>query len=161
VTLFEAAAELLEQEAAHWRGKIRSVITFSAPLLGSDLGEEGSFFGLFSLDALVPGGAVGRELLARWRDPGHQPQTLRRADFLRSQGVKLLTLADEYDVVVTPKEAVLAPPSERDRYVFTTSRALVGGRHADNVLGHGPLLSNHRALELAARTIGPQERRGS
>lgn len=159
VAVFEAAAELLERDAPRWRGRIGSVVTLAAPLLGSDLGAEGDLLGIFGLGALVPGGAAGQELVARGRDPAHRARTFHQAELLRRHGVEVLTLADEYDVVVTPDEAVLAPPDQRHRYVYATSRALVGGPHEDNVFGHGPLLANPRALAQVAEAIGPQERR--
>ena len=86
----------------------------------------------------------------------------RIAARLRSQGVNLLTLADADDVVVTPADAVIAPPHERDWYVLSSQNqaTLFGGGGIGRPLGHGPLLTNTLAWVRMAKSIGPQEPRG-
>ena len=161
VVLFRAASALLEEDAARWRVRLASLITVASPHFGTDLGEEGGLLGLFGLDRLLmPAGAVAQELCTLGRDPLHRVRVEGQAALLRRAGVRLLTLADEYDTVVTPEDAVIAPPEERSRYVLASSRAELGGAYADAVLGHGPLLDNPRAWRLMAEVIGPQEPRG-
>jgi hypothetical protein len=82
----------------------------------------------------------------------------RLAARLRASGVSLLTLADPGDVVVTPEDAIIAPPSERDRYLVSGPRASWTGG-AGLPLGHGPLLSDTLAWVRMAKLIGPQEPR--
>jgi pimeloyl-ACP methyl ester carboxylesterase len=157
VVLFRAAVALLAENRAHWASRIRSVVTLASPLHGSDLGPEGELLNLFGLDSLLlPGGAIGRELCALGRDPAHRVQVERDAEQLRRAGVRLLTLGDANDTVVTPEDSIVAPPAERARYTFSSSRAQQGGLYAEAVLGHGPLLENPRAWALMVETIGPQ-----
>ena len=161
VVLFRAASALLAEDEARWRVRLASLITVASPHFGTDLGDEGDLLGLFGLDALLmPGGAVAKELCALGRDPAHRARVEQQAARLRRAGLRLLTLADEYDTVVTPEDAVIAPPEERSRYVLASSRAELGGAYADAVLGHGPLLDNPRAWRLMAEVIGLQEPRG-
>jgi hypothetical protein len=158
VALFEAAGALLFGEPERWQGQIATLTTLSAPLFGTDLGLEGDLLGALGFGALLPGGLGVRELLARGRDPKHRASVERQAARLQSLGVSLLTLADPADVVVTPDDAVIAPPSERDRYVVNGPRTgWTGG--AGIPLGHGPLLSDTVAWVRMAKLIGPQEPR--
>lgn len=155
VALFEASGALLFGEPERWQGKLASVITLSAPHFGTDLGLEGDLLGALGFGALIPGGVAGRELVARGSDPNHRARVERLASRLRSQGVTLLTLADAEDVVVTPADAIIAPPQERAQYVL-------GGPHVPSFagtgvpLGHGPLLSNTLAWIKMGKAIGPQ-----
>jgi len=161
VVLFRAACALLAEDLARWRVRLASLITIASPHFGTDLGEEGGLLGLFGLDSLLlPSGAVARELCTLGRDPAHRATVERQALLLRRAGLRLLTLADEFDTVVTPDDAVIAPPAERARYVLSSSRAQLGGAYADAVLGHGPLLDNPKAWQLMVEVIGPQEPRG-
>lgn len=161
LVLFRAAFALLAEDLARWRTRLASLITVASPLFGTDLGEEGGLLGMFGLDSLlIPGGAVARELCMLGRDPAHRARVEQQAALLRRAGLRLLTLADEFDTVVTPDEAVIAPPEERSRYVLASSRAQIGGAYADAVLGHGPLLDNPKAWRMMAEVIGPQEPRG-
>ena len=158
VTLFGAAALLTEAEPERWRGRLGSVITLSAPLFGSDLGVEGDLLGALGFDALLPQGEAIRDLIARGSSPEHRARIERQAERLRAFGAQILTLADADDVVVTPADAIIAPPHERDRYVLTGPRAPLGGI-GRSPFGHGPLLSNTLAWVRMARLIGPQEAR--
>jgi pimeloyl-ACP methyl ester carboxylesterase len=160
VVLFRAAVALLDEHRTHWATRIRSIVTLSSPLFGADLGPEGDLLNLLGLDTLfLPGGVVGRELCALGRDPAHRAQVENEAARLRRAGLQLLTLGDANDTVVTPEDSVIAPPDQRGRYIFSSSRAQQGGVYAEAVLGHGPLLENPRAWALMAETIGPQEPR--
>ena len=161
VVLFRAAFGLLSEDLARWRVRLASLITVASPLFGTDLGEEGGLLGMFGLDSLLmPGGVVAKELFALGRDPGHRARVEQQAALMRRAGMRLLTLADEFDTVVTPEDSVIAPAEERSKYVLASSRALQGGAYADAVLGHGPLLENPRAWRMMAEVIGRQEPRG-
>ena len=84
----------------------------------------------------------------------------RLAERLRAQDVKVLTLADQNDVVVTTSDAVIAPPGERDWHVLDNRNVVSlsgGGRVVP--LGHGPLLNNTLAWVRMAKLIGRQEPR--
>lgn len=160
VVLFGAAVALLTEEPARWRNRLRSLITLSSPHFGCDLGLEGEVLGLLGVGALfLPGDSVGRELCTLGGSAEHRARVEREARFLASQGIRLLTLADENDVVVTPDDAVITPPAARARYTFSSSRARIGGAYEDAVLGHGPLLDNPKAWAMMAEVIGPQEPR--
>lgn len=157
VLLFRAAAALLEEDALKWSQRLRSLITLASPHFGCDLGLEGDLLGLFGLDALLPGGAVARELCALGSDSRHRAQAERQAALLRRVGLRVVTLADENDVVVTPADAIIAEPSEMARYTFSSPSSQPGGAYRDAVFGHGPLLDNPKAWALMAETIGHQE----
>ena len=122
VALFEAASALLFGEPDRWQGQIASLITLAAPLFGTDLGLEGDLLEALGFGALLPGGQGVKELVARGRDPQHRAVVERQAARLQSLGVHLLTLADPEDIVVTPSDAIIAPPHERDRYIVSGPR---------------------------------------
>jgi hypothetical protein len=160
VTLFEAAGALLFGEPDRWQGRIGSIITLAAPLFGTDLGLEGDLLGALGFGSLLPSGVSVRELVARGSDPIHRARIERLADRLRSQGVNLLTLAAEDDIVVTPADAVIAPPRERAWHVLSNKNVVAfGGSGMGVPLGHGPLLDNTLAWVRMAKLIGPQEPR--
>ena len=158
LTLFGAAVILVDREPDRWRGRLRSVSTLSAPLYGSDLGLEGELLGALGLGMLLPPGEAVRELLARGGDPSSREEVAAQAARLRAFGVRLLTLADSDDVVVTPEDAIIAPPDERDQYVLSGPR-VPAGQLGTNPFGHGPLLRNTLAWVRMARLIGAQETR--
>ncbi|MDP8923262.1 MAG: hypothetical protein M3O34_10365 [Chloroflexota bacterium] len=157
VALFEAAGALLLGEPERWRGRLGSLTTLSAPLFGADLGLEGELLGALGFGALFSGGDSVRELLARGRNPNHRALVERLAARLRAAGVRVMTLADANDVVVTPEDAIIAPPGERDRHVLSGPRVPGAGLG----LGHGQILSNTLAWVRMAKQIGPQEPRAS
>jgi hypothetical protein len=160
VSLFESAGALLFGEPERWQGRLKTLITLAAPLFGTDLGLEGDLLGALGFGALLPGGQGVREFVARGRDPQHRAAVERQAARLRSLGVNVLTLADAGDVVVTPADAVIAPPLDRDRFVVSGPRATwTGGVGVP--LGHGPLLHDTLAWVRMAKLIGPQEPRTS
>ncbi len=158
VALFGAAALLTEAEPDRWRGRLGSLTTLSAPLFGADLGVEGDLLAALGFGALFPQSQAIRELIARGSSPEHRARIERQAERLRAFGIQLQTLADAEDVVVTPADAIIAPPGERERYVLSGPRvpASLGGR---NPFGHGPLLGNTLAWVRMARLIGPRETR--
>ena len=162
VALFEASAALLFGEPERWAGRIGSLTTLAAPLFGTDLGLEGDLLSALGFGTFLPSGIAVRELVARGSNPLHRASMERIAGRLRAQGVNLLTLADADDVVVTPADAVIAPPHERDWYVLSSKSqaSLFGGGGIGRPLGHGPLLTNTLAWVRMAKSIGPQEPRG-
>lgn len=147
VLLFQTLVTVLGEEPDRWQRRVRSLSTLSSPHFGCDLG----------LTAFLPGGPAARELCALGSDPDHRTRVMAAAARLRQRGIRLLTLAEEYDVVVTPEDAVIAPPDERGRFVLTTSRVALGGVYGDALHGHGLLLNNPRAWRLVAENIGLQE----
>jgi hypothetical protein len=155
VALFEAAGALMVGEPERWQGRLRSLVTLSAPLFGSDLGVEGELLGALGFGTLLPGRESVRELLDRGRAPEHRALVERLAARLRAAGIRVMTLADANDVVVTPEDAIIAPPGERERHVLSGPR-VPGGSTG---LGHGPILSNTLAWVRMANLIGAQERR--
>jgi hypothetical protein len=160
VALFEASGALLFGEPERWQGRIGSVITLAAPLFGTDLGLEGDLLGALGFGSLLPNGIGVQELVTRGSDPLHRAKVERLAARLRSQGVNLLTLAAEDDVVVTPADAVIAPLHERDWFVLSNKNVVAfGGSSMGVPLGHGPLLDNTLAWVRMAKLIGPQEPR--
>jgi hypothetical protein len=162
VALFEAACALLFGEPERWQGRIGTVITLAAPLFGTDLGLEGDLLGALGFGSLLPKGVSARELVARGSDPRHRAMVERLAARLRAQGVNLLTLADADDVVVTPADAVIAPPHERDWHVLSGKNVVsLGGGGRGVPMGHGPLLDNTLAWVRMAKLIGPQQPRAS
>lgn len=162
VSLFEAAGALLFGEPDRWQGRIGSVITLAAPLFGTDLGLEGDLLGALGFGSLLPNGVGVQELVTRGSDPLHRAKVERLAARLRSQGVNLLTLAAQDDVVVTPADAVIAPLHERDWFVLSNKNVVAfGGSSIGVPLGHGPLLDNTLAWIRMAKLIGPQEPRST
>lgn len=157
VLLFRALVALLGEGPDRWQRRVRSLSTLSSPHFGCDLGLEGELLGGLGLTALLPGGPAARELCALGSDAGHRTRVKAAAALLEQRGIRLLTLAEEYDVVVTPEDAVIAPPDERGRFVLTTSRVALGGVFGDALHGHGLLLNNPRAWRLVAENIGLQE----
>ena len=155
VALFEAAGALLLGEPDRWQGRIGSLTTLSAPLFGTDLGVEGELLGAFGFGDLVSSADSVRELLARGRDPKHRALVERLAARLDAAGVRVMTLADANDVVVTPEDAIIAPPRERARHVLSGPRVPGAGTG----LGHGPILTNTLAWVRMAKQLGPQEPR--
>jgi hypothetical protein len=171
VIQLRAAGQLLEQEPARWRVRLASVVTLASPHFGCDLADADGLVGMLGLGALfgqrpaseligvLAGGDVGREICRLSGDPAHRQMVLDQARRLRHEGVELLTLADDFDTVVRPAEAVIAPDEERERYVLETSRYLVGGPKQGDPFGHGPLLDNPKAWRMMAEVIGDQEPR--
>lgn len=102
VALFESAAALLYGEPERWQWCIGSLTTLAAPLFGTDLGLEGDLLSALGFNTLLPSGMGVQELVARGSDPLHRAKIERLAEWLRGQGVSLLTLAAEDDVVGDP-----------------------------------------------------------
>ncbi|HEY1291494.1 MAG TPA: hypothetical protein VGJ60_00255 [Chloroflexota bacterium] len=137
-----------------WRGRLGAVVTLSAPVHGSSVGT------LVNWAWLVTGepeglGVAGDDLQVRWKDAEEQTRLARRAAFLRSQGTRVLTLADPDDSVVRPEEALLPAPGETlgDLQV-RTSLTRPGS------LGHGAIMDEPAVWRRILAAIGHQAREG-
>lgn len=146
----DGATLALARDREAWKGKLASVITLSAPLHGSSVGE------LVNWAWLVMGepdglGAAGDDLQARWKDVEEQIRLARRAAFLRAAGARVLTLADPDDSIVRPEEALLPAPGERvvDLQVASTVRK-------PGSLGHGAILDEPSVWRRVLSAVGPQ-----
>jgi pimeloyl-ACP methyl ester carboxylesterase len=146
----DGATLAVARDREAWRGRLGAVVTLAAPLHGSSVGA------LVNWAWLVTGepeglGAAGEDLDARWKDPEEQTRLARRAAFLRSTGVRVLTLTDPDDSVVRPEEALLAAPGESltDLQVATTLRR-------PGSLGHGAILDEPLIWRRVLAAIGPQ-----
>jgi hypothetical protein len=147
----DGATLALARDREQWRGRLGAVVTLAAPLHGSSVGA------LVNWAWLVTGepaglGAVGEDLDARWRDPDEQTRLSRRAAFLRSAGVRVLTLADPEDSVVRPEEALLPAPGERISDLQVNTRITKPGS-----LGHGAILDEPTVWRRVLAAVGPQD----
>ena len=124
-------------------------------MYGADLGVEGELLGALGFGALLPSAESVRELLTRGRDPKHRALVERLAARLSAACVRLMTLVDANDVVVTPEDASIAPPGERERHLLSGPRVPGAGTG----LGHGPILTNTLAWVRMAKQLGRQEPR--
>ena len=150
----DGATLAVARDREAWHGRLGAVVTLAAPLRGSSVGA------LVNWAWLVTGepeglGAAGEDLDARWKDPEEQTRLERRAAFLRSTGVRVLTLTDPDDSVVRPEEALLPAPGEAlpDLQIRTSLRR-------PGSLGHGALLDEPAAWRRVLAAIGPQTESG-
>lgn len=146
----DGATLAVARDRVGWKGKLAAVITLSAPLHGSSVGE------LVNWAWLVTGepdglGAAGDDLQARWRDVEEQTRLARRAAFLRAEGARVLTLADPDDSVVRPEEALLPAPGERVADLQFASTVRRPGS-----LGHGAILDEPSVWRRVLAAVGPQ-----
>ncbi len=133
-----------------WHGRLGAVVTLAAPLRGSSVGA------LVNWAWLVTGepdglGAAGSDLDARWKDPEEQARLSRRAAFLRSRGVRVVTLTDPDDSVVRPEEALLPAPGETVRDLQVSTRITRPGS-----LGHGAILDEPAIWRRVLAAVGTQ-----
>jgi hypothetical protein len=143
--LFEAAARLLESDPA-WRGAFGAIVTYSSPILGSDVD------GVLELGE-VAAGLAGRELCSRAADPAHRVWVALSAERLRAAGTRLLTLGSADDAVVTPTDSIVAAPGEPlDRYIMRP-RPRLGADFGERHLGHGAILNDPTAWRLTLEAI--------
>jgi hypothetical protein len=133
-----------------WIGRLHAVVTLSAPLHGTSIGQLVNWAWLATGE---PGGlgAAGDDLQARWKDADEQTRLARRGAFLRNEGARVLTLADPDDSVVRPEEALLPAPGEsvRDLQIET------GITHPGS-LGHGAILDEPSVWRRVLAAVGPQ-----
>jgi pimeloyl-ACP methyl ester carboxylesterase len=151
----DGATLALARDRNGWKGRLQAVVTLAAPLHGSSVGA------LVNWAWLVTGeptglGAAGDDLQARWKDAEEQTRLARRANFLRAEGVRVLTLADPDDSVVRPEEALLPAPGE------SVSALQVGTTITrPGSLGHGAILDEPAVWRRVLATVGPQGASGS
>lgn len=155
VGMLDGATLALARDRDGWTGRLAAVVALAAPVHGCSLGQ------LVNWAWLVTGepdglGAAGRDLDARWRDAEEQSRLARRAGFLRSAGVRVLTLVDPDDTVVRPEEGLLPAPGEsaRELQVVPTVRR-------PGSLGHGALLDEPSVWRRIFSLAGPQQRHPS
>jgi hypothetical protein len=150
VVAFDGATLAVARDREGWRGRLRAVVTIAAPLHGSSVGA------LVNWAWLVTGepeglGQAGEDLDARWKDSDEQARLARRAAFLRSSGVRVLTLSDPDDSVVRPEEALLPAPGESvsDLQISTTLTR-------PGSLGHGAILDEPATWRKVLGTLESQ-----
>ena len=156
VVAFEAAALLLSENLRAWRGRLGGVVSFSSPLLGVDFGVLG---GLASTLARRPDfyGQAGIELVERARNPESVDRLESQAALLRAAGVRLLTVVDGNDAVVQYRDAVLPSSKELGEVLEVDAKLPDSADDVARRYGHGPILSEPRALGAVGRLIGEQE----
>lgn len=146
----DGATLAVARDRTAWKSRLHAVVTLAAPLHGSSVGA------LVNWAWLVTGepdglGAAGDDLQARWKDAEEQTRLARRATFLRSEGARVLTLADPDDSVVRPEEALLPAPGETVADLQVSTRITRPGS-----LGHGAILDEPAVWRRILATLGPQ-----
>jgi hypothetical protein len=154
VVALDGATLAVARDRQAWHGRLGAVVTLAAPLRGCSVGA------LLNWAWLVMGdseglGEAGRDLDARWNDVQEQARLERRAAFLRSNGARVVTLADPEDSVVRPEEALLLAPAESaaDLQIQTTIRR-------PGSLGHGAILDEPAVWRRLLDIVGPQSQAG-
>jgi len=146
----DGATLAVARDRKAWRNRLEAVVTLAAPLHGSSVGQ------LVNWAWMVTGepdglGAAGDDLQARWKDAEEQTRLARRAAFLRSEGARVLTLADPDDSVVRPEEALLPAPGETVADLQVSTRITRPGS-----LGHGAILDEPAVWRRVLAAVGPQ-----
>lgn len=155
VATLDGATLAVARDRAAWHDRLSAVVTLAAPLRGSNVGQLMNW--AWMVTAEPEGlGAAGRDLEARWRDAEEQSRLSRRVAFLRSLGVRVLTLVDPDDTVVRPEEGVLPAPGETVRDL-----QIVAAVRRPGSLGHGALLDEPAVWRRVLGLVGPQERGAS
>ena len=152
VGMIDGATLALARDRDAWKGRLTAVVALAAPVHGCSVGQ------LVNWAWLVTGepdglGAAGRDLDARWRDAEEQSRLARRAAFLRSAGVQVVTLVDPEDTVVRPEEGLLPAPGESARELQIAATVRRPGS-----LGHGALLDEPVVWRRLLALAGPQHR---
>lgn len=155
VAMIDGATLAMARDRDGWQGRLAAVVALAAPVHGCSVGQ------LVNWAWLVTGepdglGAAGRDLDARWRDAEEQSRLARRAAFLRSAGVRVLTLVDPDDTVVRPEEGLLPAPGESARELQIAATVRRPGS-----LGHGALLDEPSVWRRVFALAGPQQRDAS
>jgi hypothetical protein len=151
VAALDGATLAAVRDRAGWQGRLAGVVTLAAPVRGCNAGPLMNWAWLATAEP-DPLGQAGRDLDARWNDPGEQERLARRAAFLRATGAHVLTLADPDDAVVRPDEALLPAPGEAQAELLV--RAQTGRPGA---LGHGGLLDDPTVWRRVLHLVGPQQ----
>jgi pimeloyl-ACP methyl ester carboxylesterase len=149
----DGATLAVARDREAWRKRLKAVVTLAAPLHGSSVGA------LVNWAWLVTGepdglGAAGDDLQARWKDAEEQTRLARRAAFLRSEGARVLTLADPDDSVVRPEEALLPAAGETASDLQVSTRVTRPGS-----LGHGAIMDEPAVWRRVLAAVGPQSTR--
>ena len=146
----DGATLAVARDREAWRGRLGAVITLAAPVRGSSVGALVNWAWLVTgeADGL---GAAGQDLDARWKDPQEQVRLVRRAAFLRSRGVRVVTLTDPDDSVVRPEEALLPAPGESIGDLQVSTRITRPGS-----LGHGAILDEPAVWRRVLAAVGTQ-----
>jgi hypothetical protein len=154
VVALDGATLAVARDRHAWHNRLAAVVTLAAPLHGCSVGA------LLNWAWLVTGeseglGEAGRDLDSRWRDVDEQTRLVRRAAFLRSVGVRVVTLADPDDSVVRPEEALLPAAGESlpDLEIPTSIRR-------PGSLGHGAILDEPSVWRRILGVVGPQSQLG-
>jgi hypothetical protein len=148
--LFEALARLIETDRA-WHGQVDALVTVSSPLNGC------------AVDGLVifgeiAAGAAGRVLCERGSDPGHRAWVRSAADRLHDTGTRVLTVAAENDVVVTPTDAVVARTGVPAESLIYRPPPRLGADYFERQLGHGAILQDIAVWRDIATHLGGSRR---
>ncbi len=151
VSLLDGLAMALVRDREGWRGRVGAVVTLASPLRGCNAGPFIQWAWVATLDP-DPLGAVGADLDRRWTDTQERARVERRAAFIRSHGVRLLTLADPDDAVVRPDEAVLPAPGETEDALMVRPRWGRPGSY-----GHGGILDDRETWRRVLQVVGPQQ----
>jgi hypothetical protein len=151
----DGATLAVARDRQAWRDRLGAVVTLASPLRGCSVGALVNWAWLVTgdTDGL---GAAGRDLDARWTDPEEQTRLERRATFLRTNGVRVLTLVDPNDSVVRPEESLLPAPGESLDDLQLRARSSRPGS-----LGHGAMLDDPLVWQRVFATLGPQTSGGS
>ncbi|MGH2461785.1 MAG: hypothetical protein ACRDIY_23265 [Chloroflexota bacterium] len=147
VVLFDAAAMLIAADAS-WARDLGAIVTLSSPLLGSDVD------GIDLFGALAAGPA-GSDLARRAADESERARVRRDAARLRAAGVRLVTLAAEDDVVVTPADALLPGEGPEGSAFVLHPRRRLGAPYLESVLGHGALPRDPLCWQRVLAALGP------
>jgi hypothetical protein len=151
----DGATLAVARDRQTWHDRLGAVVTFAAPLRGCSVGALMNFAWLITAD--FDGlGAAGRDLDARWTDAEEQTRLERRAAFLRTNGVRVLTLVDPDDSVVRPEESLLPAPGESLDELQLRARFSRPGS-----LGHGAILDDPVVWQRVFGLLGPQTPSGS
>lgn len=156
VIAFEAAGQLLSHDLAGWRGRLAGVATLSSPLLGVDFGVLSEWARTLATRPDFYGQA-GLELVERARDPDTLGRQESLAALLRAGGVHLLTVVDENDAVVLPRDAILPSARAAGEVVAIRARLPADADEVARRFGHGPVLADPDCLAAVARLVGEQE----
>ena len=150
VVSLDGATLAVARDRHSWLGRLHAVVTLSAPVHGTSVGQlvNWAWLATGEPDGL---GAAGDDLQVRWKDAEEQTRLARRAAFLRNEGARVLTLADPDDSVVRPEEALLPAPGES-----VSDLQVTVGITRPGSLGHGAILEEPSVWRRVLAAIGPQ-----
>ncbi|MBI2595124.1 hypothetical protein HYW46_00115 [Candidatus Daviesbacteria bacterium] len=157
--MFQALSAISRQSMYLFGDRYATLSTLGSPHFGSDLGECNNPLEL-GLRILIEPGIPQCPAVADLQEFGkslvYRLSVMSQADLLREYGLGLLTLAGEYDVIVTPDESVIAGGSERQKFVLDTSPSRLMGTKDRDFLGHGKLADTFAAWKMMGSLIGCQ-----